>query len=390
MSNKQNNYSFETKLIHSGEVPDKETGAIAPVLVRSKTFAQKEFGKDGEFMYSRGNNPTRLKLQEKLADLEGGGYASVFSSGIAAESAFFLTLKPGDHVLFCQEVYGGTFRLLEHLLYRFGIDFSFVDFSTEKSIIEGVRKNTKFLFVETPTNPSLHVIDLKLVSKVSKKIGTPFVVDATFSPPCATQALSYGAKAVIHSLSKYIAGHNDVIAGAVVTKDKKLHEELQFLHRTLGAILSPDECYRTLQEIKTLQLRWNKVSGTALEIAKFLEKHPKIEKVLYPGLKSHKNHSVAKRQTKSGFGAVISFVLKKKDRQNLKKFINKNIQQGLISYGESLSSPETILAYPPLMSHASLPKEMRESLGINDGFFRLSIGFEDPKDIIRSLETSLV
>ena len=273
---------------------------------------------------------------------------------------------------------------------RFGIEFDFVDFSTEKSIVSGIKKNTKYLFAETPTNPSLHVIDLNLVSRVSKKVNIPFVVDATFSPPCAIQTLSYGAGAVIHSLSKYIAGHNDVIAGAVITKNKKLHEELQFIHRTLGAILSPDECYRILQEVKTLQLRWDRVSETALKVAEFLDENSKIEKVFYPVLKSQKNHRIAKKQTRGGFGAVISFVLKKKDTKSLKRFVNGIIKQNLIVYGESLSSPETILAYPPLMSHGSLPKNVRDSLGISDGFFRLSVGFEDPEDIIKILKINLV
>ncbi len=382
-------WKFSTRLIHSGEAPDKETGAVAPILVRSKTFAQKEFGIESEFQYSRGKNPTRKKLEEKLVELEGDGQATVYASGIAAEAAFFFALSPGDHILCCQEVYGGTFRLLDQLLSQFGISFDFVDFTSEASIRAGIKPSTKYLFVETPSNPSLHIIDLSLVSKISRETNIPFVVDATFSPPCTLQSFEYGAETVIHSLSKYIAGHNDIIGGAIITKNKKLHERLVFLHRTLGAILSPDECYRVLQEVKTLELRWKRVSETALVIAQFLEGHSQIEKVLYPGLPSHPGHAIAKKQNRDGYGAVLSFVLKNTTHTKLKKFVNSLRTHSPIIYGESLASPETIIAYPPLMSHKSVPREIRESLGITDGFFRLSVGFEDPKDIIFGLEQAL-
>ncbi len=385
----KNQWKFSTKAVHSGEKPNLETGAVAPILVRSKTYAQKEFGQDCEFQYSRGKNPTRKILEEKLIALEGGGQASVYASGLAAEAAFFLTLSPGDHVLCCQEVYGGTFRLLDQFLSGFGITFDFVDFGTEKSIAAGITPKTKYLFVETVSNPSLHVIDLNLVSKVSKKYKIPFVVDATFSPPCAIRSFEYGAETVIQSLSKYIAGHNDVLGGAVITKNPKLHERLVFLHKTLGAILSPDECYRILQEVKTLEIRWERISKSTLQVAKFLEKNKKVAKVFYPGLKSHSGYKIAKRQLQGGFGAVVSFTLKNEKFNSLKKFVDNVRKNSPIIYGESLASPETIIAYPPLMSHKSLPKDIRESLGITDGFFRLAVGFEDPKDIIYGLEMGL-
>lgn len=387
--NKDKKWRFSTQAVHSGGTPDKETGAVAPVLVRSKMFAQKELGEESEFQYSRGKNPTRSKLEQKLASLEGGGLATVFSSGLAAEAAFFLTLSPGNHVLCCQEVYGGTFRLLDQFLSRFGIKSDFVDFGSEQNIQQHITTDTKYLFVETPTNPSLHVIDLALVARVAKKTGIPFVVDATFSPPCATQPLAYDAETVIHSLSKYLAGHNDVLGGAVITKNQALHEQLGFLHRTIGAILSPDECYRVLQEVKTLEIRWQRVSKTALKVAKFLEEDKKVAKVLYPGLLSHPGHQISQRQTKGGYGGVVSFILKKKDRRTLKRFIDKIRKSSPLIYGESLASPETIIAYPPLMSHKSLPRDVRESLGITDGFFRLSVGFEDPEDIIAGLAAGL-
>lgn len=389
MSNHKKNFSFETLLVHGGEKPDLVTGAVAPVLVRTKTYRQPEFGKEGLWQYSRGKNPTRSILEEKLAFLEGGGDATVFSSGVAAEAMFFLTLNPGDHVLFCQEVYGGTYRLMEKLFKRWGIEFDFIEFKNLSRVRAHIKPSTKYFFVETPTNPSLHIVDLALMKQMSQKTGIPFVVDGTFAPPCSTRAFEYGAETVIHSLSKYIAGHNDVIAGAVITKNKELHEQMKFMQKTVGAILSPDECYRVIQEIKTLNLRWERVSESAQRVVEYLSKHSKIKRVLYPGLSSHPHHRVAKRQMKNGFGAVVSFEIKESKLAKLRSFVEEATKNGLIIYGESLASPESILAYPPLMSHRSLPKEERLSLGISDSFFRFSIGFEDPTDIIRELERGL-
>src|SRR3989344_364604 len=380
---------ISTLLVHAGEKPDPQTGAVAPVLVRTKTYKQNEFGVEGEYQYSRGKNPTRNALEEKLAALEGGVYATVFGSGVAAEAMFFLTLNPGDHCLLCHEVYGGTFRLLEKLLSRFGITYDFLNFDDEKEIRKKIRKETKYFFVETPTNPSLHIVDLKKVHKISKETGIPYVADMTFSPPCTTRGFEWGAETVIHSVSKYIAGHNDVIGGAVITKNKELHEKLVFMQKTVGAILSPDECYRVLQGVKTLELRFTRVSESALYAAKYLQAHPRIKRVLYPGLSLHPGHKVASQQMTGGYGGVLSFETKNQDFTSLKKFVDSLQGSGVIVYGESLASPETIIAYPPIMSHKSLPKDVRLSLGISDGFFRFSLGFEDVEDIIAALETGL-
>jgi len=385
----KNKLAFSTLLVHAGEKPDPVTGAIAPILVRTKTYKQPEFGKVSDWQYSRAKNPTRNILEEKLVALEGGGFATVFGSGNAATANFFLTLNPGDHIIFCEEVYGGTYRLATQLFNKFGIIFDFVDFSNLKKVKEAVKTNTKYFFVETPTNPSLHIIDLAKVSKLSKELKIPFVVDGTFSPPCSTKAFEYGAEIIIHSLSKYCAGHNDVIAGAIITKNEKIHEKFKFLQRTVGAILSPDECYRVIQGIKTLELRWKRVSASAQTVAEFLAKNNKLKKVSYPGLKNHPNHKVAVKQIKNGFGAVVSFELKNNQFSKIKKFVEKVTEDDIIVYGESLASPETILAYPRLMSHCSLTQEDRDSLGISDSFFRLSVGFEDPQDIIARLEAGL-
>lgn len=380
-----NNQSFSTLAVHAAEEPDKSTGSIAPILVRSKTFSQK-FGIDGEYQYSRGKNPTREQLAEKIAILENGKYATLYASGIAATATFFLSLSPGDHVLCCQEIYGGTYRLIEEMMNKFGITTDYVDFSTEESIIAGIKTNTKYLFVETPTNPSLHIIDLELVASVSKKVNIPFVVDGTFAPPCTTRALDYGASVVIQSLSKYVAGHNDVLAGALITNNKELHEKFWFLFKTVGAILSPDECYRILQNVKTLPMRWERICSTAQKVAEYLSDVLEINKVFYPGLKTHVGHNIAKKQMTTGFGGVMSFELKEQYHNKIKKFVNGVLSDGVIVYAESLASPESILAYPPIMSHKSLPRDVRISLGITDGFFRFSVGFEDPIDIINGLK----
>lgn len=380
---------FSTLLVHAGEAPDETTGAIAPVLVRTKTFAQKTFGVEATYQYSRGKHPTRDKLEEKLAILEGGGQAVLFGSGLAAETAFLLTLSPGDHILCCEEVYGGTFRLLGGLLSRFGITASYANFNSEKGILESIRPNTTWLFVETPTNPSLHIVDLSLVAKVSREAKIPFVVDGTFAPPCTTRPFEYGANAVIHSLSKYIAGHNDILGGAVITKDEPLYEKLVFMLKTMGAVLSPDEVYRVLQQVKTLSLRWNRVSESAFRVAKFLAGSHTVKRVLYPGLPSHPGHAIAKRQMRHGYGGVLSFELTETRLEKLKLFVDVAREEGPITYAESLASPETILAYPSLMSHKSLPSDVRLSLGIGDSFFRLSLGFEDAEDVITGLSCAL-
>lgn len=381
--------SFNTLAIHAGEAPDPLTGAIAPVLVRSKTFAQKEFGVESTYQYSRGKNPTRVQLEEKLAILEGGGKATVFATGVAAEASFFLTLSPGDHLVCCREVYGGTFRLLTKLLNRFGIEADFIDFDDEEKVLKAIKPNTKYLFVETVTNPSLTVVDLELVARISKKSGIPFVVDATFTPPNALRPFDYGAETVIHSLSKYIAGHNDILGGAVITKNPALAEQLFFIHRSVGAVLSPDECYRVLQEVKTLPLRWERASQTAQKVAEYLEKQLAVKKVYYPGLRSNPQYELAHKHIKNGFGAVVSFVLHEEGKDKLKKFIDAIRDNSHIVYGESLASPETIIAYPPTMSHGSVPRDVRYSLGITDGFFRLSVGLEAPEDIIIGLSAGL-
>lgn len=380
---------FSTQLVHAGEAPDPYTGAIAPVLVRSKTFAQPGLGKEPAYMYSRGKNPTRTILENKLAHLAGGGEATVFSSGDAATTMFLLALNPGDHIIACKELYGGTVRLFDQLFSKFGISVSYIDVENEAEVKKVVNKKTVAVWVESPTNPKLGINDLQKIGIIAKKYKLQFIADLTFAPPCATKPFEYGIDTIIYSLSKYFAGHNDVIAGAIVTKNKKLHEDLCWLQWSVGACLSPDECYRVIQEIKTLQLRWDKVSKTANSVAAYLNKHEKIESTYHPSLISGQKKIIADKQMAGTYGSVVGFDLTASDLKTHEKFIDNIISSGLIFYGESLSSPETIIAHPASMSHRGMSQQQRNDLGINDNFFRLSVGLEDEADIIAVLEKSL-
>jgi cystathionine beta-lyase/cystathionine gamma-synthase len=381
--------SIQTLAVHGGEKPDPTTGAIAPILVRTKTYKQSKFGTAAPWQYSRGKNPTRSILEEKLAIMEGGGKATVFSSGTAAMAMFFLSLDVGDHIIFCNETYGGTSRLISSYFEKWQLKASFADFNDLAAVREQITPNTKYFYIETPTNPSLNIIDLHAMHRLSRTTGIPYVADMTFSPVCCTKAFEYGAETVIHSLSKYFAGHNDTLAGAVVTKNSNLYEDLQAKQRNFGAILSPDECYRVIQGSKTLSIRWSQVSRTAQIVAEYLTQQPEIKKVFYPGLPSHTNHAIASKQMKNGFGSVISFVLHSTINDTLEKFVTNVQKGGIITYAESLASPETILSYPAYMSHASIDKDTRDNLGIVDGFFRLSVGLEDANDIINAIRRAL-
>jgi len=389
MEGKKEELNFETLAIHAGNAPDVITGAIAPPLVRTKTFKQPEFGIEGKWQYARGQNPTREILEKNLSALEGDGDAIVFGSGLAAEAMFFMTLQPGDHVVLCKEVYGGTYRLLEKVFAKFGISASFVDFSKKENIKKSINENTKYIFVELLTNPSLYVNDLLSIREISVETGVPFVVDMTFTPPCSVRAFEYGAETIIHSLSKYISGHNDVMGGSVITKNKEVYEKIKFLQKAVGALLSPDECYRVIQGIKTLSLRWKKSSENALNLAEFLEKQETIKKIYYPGLKSNPQYELAKKQINMGFGSVVSFEVKNVHMDKVKRFVEKLQEDNCIFYGESLAAPETLLAYPIIMSHKALSDEEKNNLGITKWFFRISLGFEDIKDIIKSFEKAL-
>lgn len=386
---KQQNQGLGTTLIHGGEAPDLQTGAIAPVLIRSKTFKQPVFGQEAKWQYSRGKNPTRSILERKLESLLPGGKATVFGSGDAATAMFLLTLKPGDHIICCSELYGGTIRLFDQLFADFGISTTYVDVNNEQAVISAKTDDTVAIWVESPTNPKLGIIDLANIGKLAKQLNIRFIADLTFAPPCTTNPFEYGVETVIYSLSKYFGGHNDVIGGAVVTQNQAVYDRLCWLQWSVGAVLSPDECYRLIQEIKTLEIRWVRVSQTAQKLAEYLNEQASVKKVYYPGLAGHKGANIASKQMKNGFGSVVSFDLVTKNELEIKKFVNDLQETGIVVFAESLSSPETILSHPASMSHRSLTQEQRNALGIDTNFFRLSVGFEDPKDIIEALNSCL-
>ncbi|HEY5152473.1 MAG TPA: aminotransferase class I/II-fold pyridoxal phosphate-dependent enzyme [Candidatus Saccharimonadales bacterium] len=378
-----------TKLVHGGQTPDPLTGAIAPVLVRSKTFRQPVFGATSKWQYSRAANPTRSTLERQLESLVGDGQATVFGSGDAATTMFLLTLKPGDHIICCRELYGGTIRLLNQLFADFGIRTSYVDVEDDEAVKKVQTKNTVAIWVESPTNPKLGVIDLNKVGQIARRRKLRYIVDLTFAPPCTTDPFECGAETVVYSLSKYFSGHNDAIGGAIVTKNQELYDRLCWLQWSVGAVLSPDECYRIIQGLKTLELRWARSSQSAQTVAEYLQQHKQIQQVYYPGLPGHPGHEIIKKQMKNGFGSALAFDTVSGDLNLIRQFVDSLQASQLVVFGESLASPETILAHPASMSHRSLTQEHRDDLAITNNFFRLSLGFEDPADIIAVLDEAL-
>lgn len=382
-------HGIGTRLVHGGQSPDPLTGAIAPVLVRTKTFQQPVFGVESKWQYSRAANPTRSILERQLESLVGDGQATVFGTGDAATTMFMLTLKPGDEIICCRELYGGTIRLFNQLFAEFGIKTSYVDIEDIEAVKKAQTKHTVAIWVESPTNPKLGVIDLSKVGTIARELGLRYIVDLTFAPPCTTDPFAHGAETVIYSLSKYFGGHNDALGGAIVTKSQALYDRLCWLQWSVGAVLSPDECYRIIQGLKTLELRWERTSQSALAVAKHLQKHGLVKKVYYPGLAAHPGHEVAKKQMAHGFGSALAFDLVSGDLGLIRQFVDYLQGSQLVVFGESLASPETILAHPASMSHRSLTPEHRDNLTINNNFFRLSLGFEDPADIIQVFDEAL-
>lgn len=384
MSKKKGPLSLSTRLVHASDDLTQVAGAVTPVIVRSKTYRWQSLDSNPDYKYSRGANPTRTALERTLEGLESVPVrATVFASGLAAETCLFLTLNPGDHVILGREVYGGTYRLLEQVLGKFGLAADYVDQNDEAAVRAAVRPETRLIFAEPISNPSLHVTDVARLGKLAKELGLRFVVDATFAPPVTLDSFAAGADTVVYSLSKYHAGHNDLVMGAVVTRDRALDERLRFLYGAVGAVPSPDDCYRAIQGIKTLELRFRRASESALAVAKWLSGHPKIGRALYPGLDPHP-------QFTGGHGSVVSFALADESPESVRRFVDRVVAGKLIVFGESLASPETILAYPTKMSHRSLPESVRVGeLKITDGFFRLSLGFEDPADVVAELGEAL-
>jgi cystathionine beta-lyase/cystathionine gamma-synthase len=375
-------YNFLTKTIHGNQLKDRQTGAVSFPIYQTSTFAQIEPGVTKGFSYSRTENPTRQALEEQLAILENARYAVAFASGLGAINTILLALlKPSDHIITCQDLYGGTYRAFTKVWKKFKIDFSFVNTTILSEIEEAITPQTKLLWLESPSNPLLNITDLKSASKIAKRYNLLTVVDNTFATPYLQQPLSLGADLVIHSTTKYLNGHADIIGGAVITNDSELYEKLRFYQNAIGAIPGPQDCFLTLRGIRTLGLRMIQQCKNTLEIAKFLERHPKVEMVYYPGLSSHPGYQIAKIQMK-GFGGIVSFELKG-DIKEVKRFATRT---KLFTLAESLGAVNSLISHPASMTHASVEPEVRYQSGIKDNLLRLSVGIENVSDLIQDLE----
>ena len=372
---------FDTLCIHGGQDPDEATGAVMTPIVLSSTFVQDGPGAHRGYDYSRAGNPTRDTLEACLASLEHAKHGLAFASGCAATTTILLGLKAGDHVLVGDDVYGGTFRIFDKVLKQFGLDATFIDMQDPAKVEKALLPNTRLVWMETPSNPMLKIFDIAAVAAIAKKAGIPLVVDNTFATPALQQPLALGATISVHSATKYLNGHSDVVGGAVMTNDDSWAEKLRFLQKAAGAVPSPFDCYMILRGLKTLGLRMRRHVESAKALAEFLRKHAQVEKVYYPGLESHPNFAVAQRQM-SGPGGMISFVLKG-GLPAATAFLSAT---KIFVCAESLGGVESLAEHPAIMTHASLPEEARRALGIGDGLLRLSVGIEDLADLEADLD----
>lgn len=376
---------FNTKTVHGGkDIIDPAYNSVNPPIYQTTTFAQTTAEGHKGFEYSRTANPTRSVLEDTIASLENGKYGIVFSSGIAAVDAVLKLLESGDEVITTTNIYGGTYRIFNQIYKRFGIKFHFVNLSGDK-IENYINSNTKLVWVETPTNPILSIVDIQALSQITKKHDLKLVVDNTFASPYIQQPLELGADIVMHSASKYLGGHSDVILGALVVNDQQLADKLYFIQKATGAIAGPMDCYLIFRGIKTLHIRMQRHCENAKIIAEFLQQHSKIKQVYWPGSTTHPNHKVAKQQMKD-FGGVVSFSLKNDTQEAALKIIQK---LKIITFAESLAGVESLIGHSASMSHASIPKVERLSMGITDSLLRLSVGIEDQEDLLQDLDQAL-
>jgi len=375
---------FATKAIRIGQSPDSNTGSINVPIYQTANFVFDEIGKPHGYEYSRSGNPTRTALEECLACLEEARFGMSFSSGMAAVDAACSILRPGDHVVSAKDIYGGTFRLFEKVYVPRQIRFTYVDGTDPAAFAKAIRLNTRMIWIETPANPLLQLVDVRAVAKISREKGLVLAADNTFASPFFQRPLTQGADIVVHSTTKYISGHSDVIGGAVVTNDANLHEAIRFYQNAVGAVPGPQDCYLSLRGLKTLEIRMQKHARNAQCVAEFLARHAKIVETIYPGLPSHPQHELAKAQM-DGFGAIVAFRLPG-GREQVTRFI-KRIKVFL--FAESLGGVESLVCHPASMSHAVLTPEERETIGVTEGLIRLSIGIEDPQDLIADLEQAL-
>lgn len=380
-----NNLKFNSKTIHGGQEPDQAYGAVMPPIYQTSTYAQSTPGGHKGYEYSRSANPTRTALEKSLASIENGKFGLAFASGLAAMDAVIKLLNPGDEVISTNDLYGGSYRLFKQVFEKFGITFHFVGMQDADKIEQYINGNTKLIWVETPTNPMMNVIDIKAVSKLAKKYNILLAVDNTFATPYLQRPLELGADIVMHSATKYLGGHSDVVVGALVVKDKDLADKLYFIQNASGAVCGPMDSFLVLRGIKTLHVRMQRHCENGRAIAEYLVKHPKIEKVYWPGFEDHPNHAIAKSQM-NDFGGMISFITKGSNYNDAIKIVER-LQ--VFTLAESLGGVESLAGHPASMTHASIPKEEREKSGVVDALIRLSVGIEDVSDLIDDLEHAI-
>ncbi len=374
---------FATRAIHAGQEPDQETGAVTVPIYATSTYVQQELGKNKGYEYARVSNPTRTRLEENLTALEGGTSARVFASGMAAINAICTMFKSGDHVVCGHNLYGGVARLFNQILADFGMEFTYVDTSDVRNVERALRKNTRMVYVETPTNPLMALSDIEAISKVCHRKKVDVVVDNTFMSPYFQQPIALGADMVVHSTTKFLNGHSDGLGGVVVCTTREQSEKLAFVQKAAGAILSPFECWLVLRGVKTLAVRMEQHNRNGRFVAEFLARHKKVRKVFYPGLPDHPQYQLAQRQM-TGFGAMISF--ETGSLSNAKKMLKK---VRICSLGESLGGVETLISHPATMTHAAVGEKGRKEIGITDGMVRISVGIENVEDIIADLDQAV-
>ncbi len=375
---------FETLAIHAGERPDAAFGAVSVPIYQTSTFVFEDVGKTRGYDYSRTANPTRKALEDTIARLEGGKAGFAFATGMAAEATVMHLLKAGDHVISGDDVYGGTYRLFQNVMQDFGLEFTFLRMDSRQTIEEAIKPNTRMLWLETPSNPLLNIVDIEMVVDIAKQHNLMTVIDNTFATPYFLRPIEYGVDLVVHSTTKYLNGHCDVVGGAVVTTTDELSERVQFLLNAMGTCASPFDCWLVLRGIQTLPVRMRQHEENAAGVANYLKGHPAVKRVFYPGLDSHPGYEIAKRQMK-GFGGVVSFELKR-GVEAANSFL-KRIK--VFSLAESLGGVASLAEHPATMSHASMPQDYREKVGITDDLIRLSVGLENIDDLIDDLEQAL-
>ena len=375
---------FDTRVVRAEIEPDPTTGSVVPPIYQTATYILPEIGRDKGYDYTRSANPTRQMLEQYLAAIEGGKYGVCFSSGMATVDSCLKLLDSGDHIICSDDVYGGVSRLFNKILKRYNLHFSYVDTSEPENVKDALKPETKMLWIESPTNPLMKVTDLEAMAVIAKNNGLYYGIDSTFATPVFLRPLEFGADMVVHSTTKYLSGHNQLIGGAVITNREDIFEEMKFVQKTIGAVPSPFDCWLTMLGAKTLHLRMSRHSDNAQIVAEFLESHPKVAKVAYPGLPSHPQHEIAKRQM-DGFSGMMCFELEGGILAG--KLLMNNVE--LCALAESLGAVETMITHPASMTHADVPEEEKHARGLTDGLVRLSVGIEDPEDIVDDLKMAL-